>query len=172
MAKSKFLEIGQIVSTHGVMGEVRVKPWCDSLDELTEFSTLYFDNGAKALNILSSKVHKNIVIMKIEGIDTMEAAQKLRNRVLYVDRDEYILPEGTYFIADLLGMDIVDDKSGRVYGKLNDVLQYGASDVYEIKDENGKMIMLPAIPDVVVKTDFDLNQIRVNMLEGLLDDED
>lgn len=172
MAQENYLEIGQIVTTHGVRGEVRVKPWCDSSDVLLDFTTLYFDKGQKPIDILEARVHKNVVILKIDGVDTMEEAQKLRNKILYAARDDFELPEGTYFIADLLGSEIVDNKTGEIYGKLTDVLQYGASDVYEITNENKKVILIPAIPDVVEKTDLENNRIYINMMEGLIDNED
>ena len=98
--KKQYLEIGQIVTTHGVMGEVRVKPWCDTPELLCEFDRLFFDGGKTTVGVERARVHKNVVILKLEDINTMDDAQKLRNRVLYCSRDDFELDEGTYFIQD------------------------------------------------------------------------
>ena len=96
--KKKFLEIGKIVTTHGVMGEVKVYPWCDTPDFLTGFSTLYFHKGKDPVAVQQARVHKNMVLLKLQGTDTLEAAQALRNQILYADRADMPLEEGEYFI--------------------------------------------------------------------------
>jgi len=170
MNNKKFLEMGQIVSTHGIKGEVRVKALCNSPEILAELDDLlYFDKGNKPATIIRSRVQKNIVIMEIEGITTVEQAQALRNSILYINHDEYPLEDGEYFIDDIIGTNVVDDKSGEMYGQVTDVFQTGANDVYEIK--GNKSFLIPVIPQVVVKTDLDQNEIRINMLEGLIDED-
>ena len=94
----QFLETGKITGTHGLKGEVRVQPWADSPEFLAEFDELYLDKGAKKIGITSSRVHKNMLIMKIKGIDTVEQADALRNKVLYMNRDDVELEDGAYFI--------------------------------------------------------------------------
>lgn len=169
--KKQYLEIGQIVTTHGVMGEVRVKPWCDSPELLCEFDRLFFDGGKTTVGVERARVHKNVVILKLEGINTMDDAQKLRNRVLYCSRDDFELDEGTYFIQDLLGLRVEDADTAEVYGELCDVTQTGANDVYHIRRENGSVVLIPAIPDVIVKTDADGGVMLIRPLKGLFDDE-
>lgn len=169
MEKSKYLEIGQIVNTHGIKGEVRVKPWCDAPSDLTGLEAVYSDGGNTEYAVTSARVHKNVVVMKLVGIDTVEQAQKLRNKVLLARREDFSLPEGRYFVADLLGMEVVDDASGVSYGRLTDVLQYGAADVYEVTGEASVKILIPATDDTVISRDFESGEISVRLPDGLLD---
>ena len=141
----QYLEIGKIVNVHGLRGDMKVVPWCDDPEFLCEFDTLYL------------------------GVDTVEEAEKLRNQVLYMDRDEVELEEGVYFIQDLIGLEVLDVDTGKSYGKLTDVMQTGANDVYEVKDADGKTVLIPAIPDVVQETDLDGGVMRIRPLEGLFD---
>lgn len=170
--KKQFLEIGQIVTTHGIAGEVRVKPWCDSPDLLCEFDRLFFDGGKQEILIERARVHKNVVVMKLEGVDTMDDAAKLRNKILFAARDDFELDEGTYFIQDLLGLEVFDADTGTRYGEISDVTQTGANDVYHIRGENGKEVLIPAIADVVLETDVENGRMVIRPLKGLFDDED
>lgn len=167
--KKEYLEIGKIVNVHGLQGEVKVIPWCDEPDFLCEFSMLYIGKDRREVNILRSRVSKNAVIMKIEGYDTPEKAEKLRGQVLYIHRDDVELEEGCYFIQDLFDIKVVDVDSGVVYGLLKDVLQTGANDVYDVRSEDGKQYLIPAIPDVIIETDLDAEIMRIRPLEGLFD---
>ncbi|MDF2566567.1 MAG: rimM [Oscillospiraceae bacterium] len=171
--KSLYLEIGKIVSTHGIHGEVRVQPWCNTPEFLTEFYFLYLDRQKKRIEIERSRAQKNIVIMKIQGVDDIEQALALRNKIVYASREDMELEEGSYFIQDLIGIKVIDaDNSEKSYGTLTDVLQTGANDVYQITDENKKEVLIPAIADVVIKTDLENNQMVIRPLKGLFDDED
>lgn len=164
----QYLEIGKIVSVFGLKGEVKVQPWCDSPDFLCEFETLCYKSGTP-VNVERSRVQKNIVIMKLEGCDSVEAAQKLRGRVLYMNRDDVELEEGAYFVQDLIGLKVVDAADGREYGELTEVSETGANDVYHIKSPEGKMYYIPAIPDVVCETDLENGIMKITPLEGLFD---
>lgn len=165
----KYLEIGKIVTTHGIKGEVKIQPWCDSPEVLCEFDTLYNKDGSKTYSI-KARPHGNMVIAKIDGIDTVEDANALRNRILYIDRDDCELPEGTYFVADLLGLDVFDEE-GKFYGKLTDVTSAGgANDVYELNN-NGKLYYIPAIPSVILKTDIEAKKMVIYPMEGLFDED-
>jgi 16S rRNA processing protein RimM len=170
--QNKYLEIGNIVGTHGIKGELRVQPWCDSAEMLSEFKTLFFDKGNTPVNILNSRVHKSLVLMQIEGIDTVEKAARLRNKVLFVDRKEINLPHGSYFIQDLIGLEIIDYDNGKKYGELCDVSRTGANDVYHVKMENNKEQLIPAIPNVIKEIDITNGKILISPLKGLFDDED
>lgn len=164
----QFLEIGKIVSVFGIRGEVKVQPWCDSPQFLCEFDTLYYKSGTP-VNIIKSRVAKNIVVMKIEGIDTVEQAQALRNRVLYMDRNDVELAEGSYFIQDLIGLTVIDADTEQVYGKICDVTETGANDVYHIKDKDGQMRYIPAIPQVVINVDIKNSEMLIRPLDGLFE---
>lgn len=170
MAK-RYLEIGRIVAVQGLKGEVRVEPWCDSGEFLCGFDTLYFDKGKTPVDISRSRVQKNIVIMKIDGVDTPEQAQNIRNRILYMDREDVELEEGAYFVQDLIGLTVIDNDSGEDYGKLCEVSFTGANDVYHIKGEDGRIRLIPAIPDVVITTDITNGIMKIHVPEGLFDED-
>lgn len=165
---NQYLEIGKIVSIFGLKGEVKVQPWCDSPEFLCEFDELYY-KSTTPVKIERSRVQKNIVIMKIEGVDTVEEAQKLRNRILYMDRNDVELDEGSYFIQDLISLKVIDDNSGEEYGTIIDVSETGANDVYHVKSENEKMYYIPAIPDVVKDVDLENGVMKIIPLDGLFD---
>jgi len=169
--KKEYLEIGQIVTTHGIGGEVRVKPWCDSPEVLCAFEKLYFDGGGTEVSVERSRIHKNVVVMKIKGIDTLEQAQTLRNRILFAHREDFELDEGIFFIQDLLGLSVVDADTGACYGTLCDVTQTGANDVYHVRGEDGTTVLIPAIADVIIETDIDAGRMTIRPLKGLFDNE-
>ncbi|HAG13175.1 MAG TPA: 16S rRNA processing protein RimM [Ruminococcus sp.] len=170
--KKQYLEIGKIVNVHGLGGVVKVMPWCDSAAFLCEFETLYRGKEHLPMEIERASVQKNMALVKFAGVDTAEAANALRNTVLYMNREDVELDDGTYFIQDLQGMTVQDADSGKVYGKLKDVLQTGANDVYEVEAPGGKMLLVPVIPDVVLDIDFETDTITIRPLEGLFDDAD
>ncbi len=166
--KKEFLEAGKIVTTHGIRGEVKIMPYTDIPDILCEFDRLFIGKNKDEIFIERSRVFKNTVIAKIEGIDTPEQAEKLRNKMLYMHRDDLELDDDTYFIQDLIGMEVKDADSGELYGKIADVMQTGANDVYVIKDGE-KEYLVPAIADVVISTDIDNNIMTIRPLDGLFD---
>lgn len=165
--KKEYLEAGKIVTTHGVRGEVKIMPYTDTPELLCEFDRLFIGKDKAEIYIDRARVAKNMVIAKIEGIDTVEAAEKYRNKVLFMHRDDLELDEDTYFIQDLIDMEVKDADSGFVYGKITDVLQNGANDVYVIKGD--REYLVPAIPDVVISTDIDSNIMLIRPLEGLFE---
>ena len=165
--KKEYLEAGKIVTTHGIRGEVKIMPYTDTPELLCEFDRLFIGKDKAEIYIDRARVAKNMVIAKIEGIDTVEAAEKYRNKVLFMHRDALELDEDTYFIQDLIDMEVKDADSGFVYGKITDVLQNGANDVYVIKGD--REYLVPAIPDVVISTDIDSNIMLIRPLEGLFD---
>lgn len=168
--KKEYLEAGKIVNIHGIRGEVKIMPYCDSPELLCEFDRLFLGKSLKEIYIQRSRVQKNMVICKIEGIDTPEQAEKLRNQMLYMHRDDLELDENTYFIQDLIGITVKDADTGEIYGTIDDVLQTGANDVYSIKNGD-KNYLVPAIADVVVDTDIDSGVMTIRVLEGLFDED-
>ena len=151
--KKQFLEVGRIVGTHGIRGELRVDPWCDSPDFLSGFKKLYFDEGKTSLKS-KARPHKNIVLLRLEGVETIDDAEKLRGKVLYIDRDDARLPEGKNFVQDLIGCRVVDaDDASKEYGEIADVFKTGANDVYTVKNPSGEFLV-PVIDEVVVEKDM------------------
>lgn len=168
----KYLEVGQIVSTHGIKGEVRINPWCDSPEFLKKLKTLYFDkNGEKAVKVVSSRVHGNLVLASLEGVDTVEEASKLKNKVVYMNRDDARIGKNKFFIQDLIDCKVYDADDGRLYGTISDVSQTGANDVWHIECD-GKEYLIPAIPDVIIDTDVENETVKIRPLRGIFDDED
>ena len=171
MVKKRYLEAGKIVGTHGVRGEVRVQPWCDTPAQFASLKVVYFDEAGTRPVGLSSRVHGNLCLSRLEGVDTMQDAAALRDKVLYLDRNDLALEPGRHFIQDLLGLSIVDADTGEAYGTLTEVSLTGANDVYHMR-MGGREILIPAIPQVVVETDTDGGVMRIRPIKGLLDDED
>lgn len=171
--RKEFLEIGKIVGTHGVRGELRVEPWCDAPSFLTKRKTLYWDAaGTRPVRVRSARAHKTLVLLSLEGVDTVETADTLRGKILYVARGDIHLPEGRFFIQDLIGLSVFDADSGRRYGTLSDVFATGANDVYEIRDDAGKTYLFPAVADMLVRTDLDAGRMEIRPIRGIFDDED
>ncbi len=170
--KKEYLEVGQIVGTHGVRGELRVNPWCDAPAFLKQFHTLYFSpNGTGAVKVTACRPHGNVALLKLEGVDTVEAASALRNKVLYMKRSDAHIAEGSYFIAELIDCTVVDaDDESIVYGVLSDVSETGANDVWHIR-RDGREYLIPSIPDVVIGVDVAAGVIRIRPLKGIFDDE-
>jgi 16S rRNA processing protein RimM len=170
MPQIPFLEAGQIVSTHGVRGEVRVQVWCDSPEQFSGFKHLYWDAAGTQPVRFKARPHKNMALVKLEGVDTVEAAQVLRGRMLYVDRRDIKLPKGHYLVQDLLGLAVVDADTGESYGTLTDVSQTGANPVYHVQTPKGE-VLIPAIPDIIISVDTKKDILRLRPMKGLFDDE-
>ncbi len=145
--------------------------WCDSAGFLCEFDTLYRADGTP-MSVVSARAHKGMAVVRFAGIDTPEQAEALRNTVLYMNRADVELDADTYFIRDLIGLQVLDADTGAVYGRLEEVLETGANDVYTIRTPEGKQLLFPAIGDVVVETDLEQGIMRIRPLEGLFDDAD
>lgn len=169
--KKQFLEVGQIVNTHGLKGDMRVDPWCDGPEFICMFDELYLENG-DVLTVTKARVQKNVAIIKVEGIDTIEQADAMRRTVLYINRDDVELDDDVFFVQDILGCEVVDADTKQSYGKVSDVIKTGANDVYQVTDKNGKNYLVPVIDEVVTDTDTDKGVIEIRPLKGIFDDED
>lgn len=167
----EYLEIGKIVSTQGIKGEVRVECWCDSPAFVSQFKNLYFDEGREKLDI-KARPHKNIALVKIKGVDSIEQADLLRGKVLYMKRRDIKLEKGVHFVQDLVGLEIKDFETGEVYGTLNDVLKTGANDVYEMKAGEKQLFYIPVIPDVVKEISPKKGYVLITPMKGMFGDED
>ncbi len=162
-----YLEVGQIVNTHGLRGDVKVMPWCDYPEVFHELAYVLIDG--EEFDIEKSRIHKNMVILKLKGIDDINDAERYRNKTLTVPREELgELPEGTYYICDLLGC-IVETVEGRHLGKVCDIIKTGSNDVYVVEDDNKKQVLIPVIDDVVKSVDLENRSILVQPLKGLID---
>lgn len=160
--KKQYLEAGRIVNTHGVRGEVKIEPWADEAAFLTRFKRFYMDG--KVVAVRSCRVHKSLVIAALDGVDDINAAMALKGRVIFIDRDDAHLPNGTVFRQDILGARVVDE-SGRELGVLADVLDEPASSVLVVRGE--REILIPDVPAFVLKKDADECVVTVRLIEGM-----
>ena len=167
----QMLRVGVITSTHGIRGEVKVFPTTDDVNRFKKLKKVFLEVGKeyKELKISSVKFFKNMVIVKFEGLNNINDVERFRQLSLYVTREDAVkCEEGEYFIADLIGLQVVTD-TGETLGILKDVLQTGANDVYIVEMENKKEVLLPAIKDCILNVSLEENKMEVHVLEGLLD---
>lgn len=167
----RFLETGRVVNTHGLTGEVRVQPWCDTPEFLTQFEGFYFGEGTGYRRVLSVRAAKSLALLRFEGVEDVTAAAQLVRSVLYIDRAWVTLPEGTWFEQDLLGLRVEDAGNGRVYGTLGEVGRTGANDIYRVDAPSGS-VWIPAIPSVVRQVDPEGGRMLISPLKGLFEDAD
>lgn len=159
---NEFLDCGQIVNTHGLHGEVRVVPWADSPDFLLQFSTLYLDGSP--MPIRSSRTHKGSVIVLFDGVDNVDAAMLLKGKTVQLRRADAKLPEGSFFLADIIGLDVMDE-NGTKLGQLKEVLSPSRQQVYVVKGE--REILIPAVPEFILETNLNDGYIKVRLIEGM-----
>ena len=172
MAKEKYLECGKIVGTHGVRGTVRLECWCDSPKVLAKLKVMYGkekDGTMKPFRVKASSVQKNMVLCTYDNVNSLDEAIPLKGTVLYADRADFKLGRNDFFIADLIGLPVIDGETGETYGVLADVTHPGTHDVYVVDEGNGKSFMMPAVPDFVLrmKTEGDDAGIYVKLIEGM-----
>ncbi len=169
---NKYIEAGKIVGTHGVRGEMRVQPWCDSTAFLTKFKVLYLDkDGNESIKLLSSRSHGNVCLIKVAGCETIEQAERYRGRVLYIDRNDCKLEKGRYFVTDIIGCEVFHFETNEYLGKVCDVSETGANDVWHIKKDSNEYF-IPNIPIFVKNVDIEKGQIIIAPIKGMFDDED
>ena len=165
------LQVGAITSTHGVRGEVKVFPTTDDVKRFSKLKEVELETptGTTTLHIKGVKYFKQFAILKFEEYDSLNDVESIKGRKLFVTRKNAVkLQKDEYFIADLIGMKVVDPEM-QVEGEVMDVLQTGANDVYDITLSDGRNFLLPAIADCIKKVDMKERVITIHILEGLLD---
>ena len=166
--RDNLIEIGRIVNTHGIRGEVKVQPWCDDPYIFDELEYLIIDG--REYEIIKNRLHKNCQIIQLDGITSMNDAELMRNKIVKVERDALELPEGRYFVTDIEGL-TVREENGRVLGVVDEVIKTGSNDVYSLKDTfNHKPILIPVIDGVIIETNIDEGYITVRLMKGLIDE--
>ena len=161
--KLQYIEAGEIVTTHGVKGEVKVLPWIDSPEDLCEFDRCRIDG--KEYTIEQCRVQKSCNLVKLSGIDTMEDAQAMRGKTIELYRED--IDDEVIFAAELIGVEVFCE--GECIGKIVDVLDYPGNRVYVVKGEHEYMI--PAVNQFILSTDVDANRMEVKLIEGMRTDE-
>ena len=166
----EYFEIGQIVNTSGLKGEIKVKPFTDDITKFNSFKTIYISikKELKEFEIEHVRFSKNMVFLKLKGIDTIEDAENYRNLYLKRKRDkDEKLEKDTYYVVDILGCKVYTDEQTEL-GEVIDIFSTGSNDVYVVKNADGKQILLPAIKEVIKNVDIENKLITVHLLEGLI----
>ena len=167
---NEYLECGQITRAHGINGAMIVNPYCDSYEAFAEIKTLYVKEGDsfKPMRVKKCSPYKNSAIVTVDGIETPEEVTKLRLTSVYAHRHDIPKGEGDFFIADLIGLAVIDANTGESYGSLKDVTNQGAQDLYVIKRENKPDAYIPAIKEFVSEISLEKG-IFITPIEGMLD---
>ena len=166
----EYFEIGQIVNTFGVKGFVKVKPFTDDIEQFERLKTILVEKNKTTteMKIEEVKYHKNMILLKLEGIEDMTMAEKYKGSYIKIHRkNARELEEGEYFIADIIGSDVYTD-TGDYLGKVDDIYNSGAQDIYVVKDELGKQVLLPSIKEVILDIDVKNQKVTVHILKGLI----
>lgn len=170
----ELFQVGSITQTHGIRGEVKVFPLTDDISRFKNMKNLLLDGGREGyitLEVENARPQKNLVILKFKGIDNINDIERFKGKGLYVTKENRVkLKKDEYFIADLIGCDVyVDEDSDNKFGEITDVLQTGANDVYEIKLNDGRTVLVPAIKDCILNVDIEGRRVDMHLLKGLID---
>lgn len=165
-----FLKVGIISSTHGIRGEVKVFPTTDDKERFLDLESVILDTGSKKLRleIENVKFFKKFAILKFKGIDNINDIEKYKGKDLWISREDAVsLEEDEYYIGDLIGMDVLLE-DGSLFGRLKDVMETGANDVYVVETESHGEVLLPAIKECILKVDVSGSQMTIHLMKGLI----
>ena len=168
--KQDYFEVGQIVNTFGIKGFVKVNPLTDDAERFEELESVFVVKNKELIEmkIEEIKYHKNQVLIKFKGIEDINMAEKYKGCYIKIKGENAKkLPEDTYFIADLIGLPVYDE-SGKLLGKVDDIYNNKSHDIYVVKDELGKQILLPSTKEVIKQVDIDNERIVVHLIDGLV----
>ena len=161
------LVAGKIINTHALKGEVRIYPYCDNAEFLCEFERLFIDGTEKSIE--TARVHKGQALIKFDGVNNINDAQRLVGHFAYISKDDIELEEGRFFIEDIKGLSVIDAETRIEYGKVINVIETGANDVFEVKSPDGKILLVPKIPDVIKEIDIERKVILITPIKGLFE---
>lgn len=160
------IEIGQIVNTHGIKGEIKVMPLCDDISMLLDFKEVYLDN--QKIAVKSARIHKNTALLFLENFNTINDSEKLKNKFLYVDKSLIKLDENSNFIVDIIGCSVFDKTTNSVLGIITDILTPPSHDIYVIETSELKQILIPVVPQFVINVDTDGKKVIVKTIDGMI----
>lgn len=166
----QLMEIGQIVNTYGIKGYLKIVPYTDDITRFEKLESIYIEvkKELKDFIIEDVKYSKNLVLLKLKGIDDINSAEVYKNCYIKIPRSQAVkLPENSYFIVDLIGLNVYTDNDEEL-GNIIDVFSTGANDIYVVKNELGKQVLLPAISDVIKKVDIQNKKMIVHLIDGLI----
>lgn len=161
------INIGKIVNVVGLKGEVKVYNYSDSIDAYVDTPEIYLED--KLVKVEKVRLQKNMVVLKLEGINDRDAAEKARGKNIYITEDDLPeLPEGEFYIRDLIGMGVFEENGNKI-GEVTDVIQNSAQDIFEIETEENKKVLIPRVDEFILDIDAQKREIKVRLIEGLLD---
>ena len=169
----QFIEIGEFVSVHGVAGELKLYPWADSAEALAHLKQIYFGEEGQRPTPAKARVHKNMLLVKLAGVDTVEAARLYMNQTAYAARRDLPLAQGRFFVQDIVGCRAEDETNGQIYGVIEEVINNGtgASDIYKIVNEAGEVFYFPAAPEFLGEMNPEAGFIKLRPIEGMFTNE-
>ena len=167
MKEKSYIECAKIINTHGCHGGIKMESWCNTPEVLAGLKKIFLYDGTtyKEYRIQKASVFKQFVLAELAGVSDMDAALALKNKICYALRKDFDLDEGEYFIADLKGLPVVDADNGREYGKVKELINRGASDLYVVQTANGE-VMIPAVPEFIEKVDIEKG-VFVRPIDGM-----
>lgn len=164
----QFIEAGEFVTTHGILGELKLYPWCDSPDFLCGLKALFLDeNGKKTIDIEKIRPQKTVCLVKIKEINTVEQARQFIGKTVYLNRNDVKLKKGTHFVQDLLGCKIIDADTNKLYGVISDISAPGAHNVYTVKNNKGEEFLFPAVDEFIHLSAPEKGEIYVKPIDGM-----
>ena len=171
MSKSQYLECGKIVNTHGCHGGLKLESWCDTPEVLASFKKIFLKKGEEfeKLKVKKAAIFKQFVLFDLDGITDMDMALALKGSVVYADRADFKLSDGAYFIADIIGTEVRDADSDELLGKLSDVINRGAQDIYVVKTDKGE-VMVPVVDEFVIKVEVG-KAVYVRPIPGMFNED-
>ena len=171
MARKEYLSIGKILGTRGLLGELKVESWCDTLEDFCNIKKMFLEIGKPPLDVISMRIHKSNILLKLKSVTKRSEAESLKDKVIYAYRDDIPLSENRYFIEELKGCNVLSKEGKIFYGMLEDVTNTGSNDIYIIKSTEGKEYLVPIIPGTILKVDLEENYIYINPIQGIFDDD-
>ncbi|MEG2661050.1 MAG: ribosome maturation factor RimM [Oscillospiraceae bacterium] len=175
----EYIAAGEFVTTHGILGELKLYPWCDSAEFVCKLPRLFMKgDGTQCVRIMSARVHKNMCLLMIEGVSSVETARAFIGKTAYLARKDAKLPKGRYFVDDIIGSEVKDADSGKIYGKITDITRPAAQDIYTVENDKGEVFLFPAVPEFLVSLEPENAIVTVRPIEGMFtvggksDDED
>ncbi len=164
----EYLEIGKIINTHGVRGELKLEPWCEPDEVFPSLAEVLV--GGRPMRVKGWRHHQRFVLLTLEGVSGMDAAAALKNQVVSARRDAIRLPDGRFFYSDLFGFEVHDNRVGRVIGRLEDVREMPGGDLYVVRGPGGE-VLIPAVDEFEEEIDFESRRLVLRTIEGMLPDE-
>ncbi len=167
-----YLEIGEVVTVHGLRGQIKLYPWSDSPACLAKLPEIFLAEGAKGVKVEQISVQKNMLLIKLAGCDSVESARAYIGKTLYARREDIPLAPGSHFVQDLIGLRVCDAHSGRCYGRVEEVRNNGAHDYYSVRTPGGSLCFFPAVEEFLHSLDLEKGEVLIKPIEGMFPDED